>query len=226
MEFTRFLRDLDAALTDLPPEEAARIRDFYSELYYDAVENGKSEEEAVAALGDVGDIRDKTLAELESAGTASVAPNPGGAAPDLPPVRADRPQKSKAGRVLFWCFFPFLLLIGVPLAISAAALWLTVWAILAALWVTAAALAIAFLLGGVSSVYLMTSALPAGLFQLATALFAGGAGILLGVASLVLCRLFARASAVMFRGLASRFRKPRPAKSGQITDTLPPERIG
>lgn len=60
MEFTRFLKDLDAALADLPPEEAARIRDFYSELYYDAVENGQSEEEAVAALGDVGDIRDKT----------------------------------------------------------------------------------------------------------------------------------------------------------------------
>lgn len=64
MEFTTFLRELDAALADLPPEETARIREFYSELYFDAVENGKSEEEAVAALGDIGDIRDKTLAEL------------------------------------------------------------------------------------------------------------------------------------------------------------------
>lgn len=64
MEFTTFLRELDAALADLPPEETARIREFYSELYFDAVENGKSEEEAVAALGDIGEIRDKTLAEL------------------------------------------------------------------------------------------------------------------------------------------------------------------
>ena len=40
MEFTTFLRELDAALADLPPEETARIREFYSELYFDAVENG------------------------------------------------------------------------------------------------------------------------------------------------------------------------------------------
>ena len=105
-------------------------------------------------------------------------------------------------------------------------LWLAVWALLASLWATAAALAIAFLWGALSSVYLMTVALPAGLFQLATALFAGGAGILLGVASLILCRLFARASAAMFRGLASRFRKPRPAEPGQVAGDLPPERIG
>lgn len=222
MEFTRFLKDLDAALADLPPEEAARIRDFYSELYYDAVENGQSEEEAVAALGDVGDIRDKTLAELEPAEAASTrAPTP-----DLQPGNAALSKKSNARRILFWCFFPFLLLIGIPLAAGAAVLWLAAWALLASLWATAAALAIAFLWGALSSVYLMTVALPAGLFQLATALFAGGAGILLGVASLILCRLFARASAAMFRGLASRFRKPRPAEPGQVAGDLPPERIG
>ena len=125
MEFTTFLRELDAALADLPPEETARIREFYSELYFDAVENGKSEEEAVAALGDIGEIRDKTLAELaqsEDAAGGSDSRQPHALSPAFqpeqgtafPPAYPAPPKKSHAGKILFWCLFPFILLVGVP----------------------------------------------------------------------------------------------------------------
>lgn len=71
-----------------------------------------------------------------------------------------------------------------------------------------------------SSVYLMTVALPAGLFQLATALFAGGAGILLGIASLILCRLFARPAppcSVALPPASANPGRPNPAKSQGIS---------
>ena len=150
MEFTTFLRELDAALADLPPEETARIREFYSELYFDAVENGKSEEEAVAALGDIGEIRDKTLAELaqsEDAAGGSDSRQPHAPSPAFqpeqgtafPPAYPAPPKKSHAGKILFWCLFPFILLVGVPLAAAAAVLYLAAWVVLASLWVSSSA---------------------------------------------------------------------------------------
>lgn len=214
MEFTTFLRELDAALADLPPEETARIREFYSELYFDAVENGKSEEEAVAALGDIGEIRDKTLAELaqsEDAAGGSDSRQPHALSPAFqpeqgtafPPAYPAPPKKSHAGKILFWCLFPFILLVGVPLAAAAAVIYLAAWVVLASLWVVTGSCGFAAVWGLASSFYILTSSIPVGLFQLGTAVLAGGLGILFGVASLVLCRLFARASAAMFRGIRS-----------------------
>ena len=212
MEFTTFLRDLDAALADLPPEETARIRDFYSELYFDALENGKSEEAAVAGLGDIGDIREKALAELgQSEEEADTQPFRSGDGSVCSSPYGVPPKESHAGRILFWCLFPFILMIGVPLAAAAAVLYLAAWLLLASLWLVAGSLALAFLWGIASGFYMMTVSIPAGLFQLGTAVFAGGLGILFGVASLVLCRLLARASAAMFRGLHSLFGKRRSA---------------
>ncbi len=210
MEFTTFLNALDEALADLPPEEHARIRDFYSELYYDAVENGKSEEDAVAALGSIHDIREKALMDIGQAETlpdpqAVYAPPP---YPYMDPTAPPYPpKKSRAGKILFWTLFPFILLIGIPLAAAALALYLSVWVVLASLWVVVASLAVAMLWGGVSSVVMMATSVPAGLFQLGTAIFAGGCGVLLGVASLKLCVLFAKATAALCRGLGSLFHK-------------------
>ena len=164
MEFTTFLRELDAALADLPPEETARIREFYSELYFDAVENGKSEEEAVAALGDIGEIRDKTLAELaqsEDAAGGSDSRQPHAPSPAFqpeqgtafPPAYPAPPKKSHAGKILFWCLFPFILLVGVPLAAAAAVLYLAAWVVLASLWVVTGSCGFAAVWGLASSFY-------------------------------------------------------------------------
>mgnify|MGYP002548990317 CR=1 FL=1 len=210
MEFTTFLSALDEALADFPPEEHARIREFYSELYYDAVENGKSEEEAVAALGSIGEIREKALMDIGQ-GEAVTEPQPVYAPPPYPygaqPPLPSPPKKSNAGKILFWSLFPFILIIGIPLAAAALVLYLAVWILLASLWIVVAAMAFAMLWGSVSSVVMMATSVPAGLFQLGTAIFAGGCGVLLGVASLKLCVLFAKATAAMTRGLGSLFHK-------------------
>lgn len=56
MSKAQFLQELTAGLQQLPPEEVARQRDYYDELLSDMVEDGMSEEEAVAKLGSVQEI--------------------------------------------------------------------------------------------------------------------------------------------------------------------------
>lgn len=46
-----FLEELDRHLTGLSDEERRRAADFYRELILDGMEDGKTEEEAVEALG-------------------------------------------------------------------------------------------------------------------------------------------------------------------------------
>ena len=51
MTQTEFLEDLERRLGVLPAGERRRAVDFYRELIQDGMESGKSEEEAVDALG-------------------------------------------------------------------------------------------------------------------------------------------------------------------------------
>lgn len=51
-----FLQELTRKLHQLPPEEVARQRAYYEELLADMVEDGMSEEDAVAKLGDPDEI--------------------------------------------------------------------------------------------------------------------------------------------------------------------------
>nr|AHF25199.1 putative secreted protein [uncultured bacterium Contig1578] len=52
MNKSEFLDRLNHCLAALPAQEKARLNDYYAEMIDDRVENGMSEEEAVAALGD------------------------------------------------------------------------------------------------------------------------------------------------------------------------------
>ncbi len=59
-----FLQDLRRALTGFPQEDVERSIEFYGEMLEDSIEEGKSEEEAVAALGPIEDIRKQILSEI------------------------------------------------------------------------------------------------------------------------------------------------------------------
>ena len=59
-----FLWKLEEGLYGLPREDIQRSLDYYSEMIEDRMEDGLSEEEAVAALGPVEDIRAAILAEI------------------------------------------------------------------------------------------------------------------------------------------------------------------
>lgn len=63
MNKREFLNSLGARLTGLPDEDAARYLDYYSEMIDDRVEEGMSEEEAVADLGSIESIFSSVIAE-------------------------------------------------------------------------------------------------------------------------------------------------------------------
>lgn len=59
-----FLQELTGRLADYPPEDVKRALEYYEEMIDDRVEDGLSEEEAVAAIGSVDDIVDAVCDEL------------------------------------------------------------------------------------------------------------------------------------------------------------------
>lgn len=68
MSKKEFIKKLGRTLSELPNDERAKTLDYYSELIDDRVESGASEEEAVAAMGDIGSIRESILADAKERG--------------------------------------------------------------------------------------------------------------------------------------------------------------
>jgi uncharacterized membrane protein len=64
MNKTEFTNQLTAGLAGLSQEDIKRSVDFYIEMIDDRIEDGMSEEEAVAALGNIDEIRSKILEEI------------------------------------------------------------------------------------------------------------------------------------------------------------------
>ena len=58
-----FLNQLDAQLSQLPPHERQKSQSYYAEMIDDRMEEGMTEEEAVAALGDVVELARQVLME-------------------------------------------------------------------------------------------------------------------------------------------------------------------
>ncbi len=64
MNKTEFANQLSAALTGLSEEDIKKSVDFYTEMIDDRIEDGMPEEEAVAAVGSIDDIRSNILQEI------------------------------------------------------------------------------------------------------------------------------------------------------------------
>lgn len=64
MTKVEFLAELRAALAGLPEADIEKSLDFYSEMIDDRVEDGLPEEEAVAALGSIEDIKTQILKDI------------------------------------------------------------------------------------------------------------------------------------------------------------------
>jgi len=123
-----FLTHLRAKLWRIPKEDAERSVEFYSEMIDDRMEEGLSEEEAVAAVGDLEEIVRGIV----------------GDAPAAVPVAAEAPKPRKSRKT--WEIV--LLILGSPvwvsLLIAAAAVifsvWISLWSVVISLYATAVAL--------------------------------------------------------------------------------------
>ena len=64
MNREQFLREIGGRLKGLPREDLERSLEYYNEMIADHIEDGLSEEEAVAAMGSIDDVVSQILSEI------------------------------------------------------------------------------------------------------------------------------------------------------------------
>lgn len=164
MNKNEFLAALGAALGKLPEQEARASLEFYAEAIDDRIEDGATEEEAVAAMGDVATIAAQIVAET----------------PPIPKAVARISTGSHLANVILAVL---LSPIWVPLALAfvmcVACVYLTLWALVAALWAAAGALVLCGPIGVTGLVYCVATGYPlTGAWLLGMGLVACGLGLL------------------------------------------------
>lgn len=193
MNKEQFLSALRARLSDLPASETERPLAFYAESIDDRVEDGMTEEEAVAALGDL----DGIVREIEAALPLTTIVKQR--------VKTERARGEKRGHSAAWIV---LAVVGapvwLPLLITAAALVLTVyiviWAVIVSLFAVLAALVVAaaaLLIYGVAKIAVI--GLYGSLMVLGAAAVILGAAVLLEEPIRALAKLLARQTGCFWR---------------------------
>lgn len=162
MNKTEFLQRLGEKLTALPENEIEKTQGFYSEMIDDRIEDGMSEDDAVAAIGDIdaivkGSLLDLPLATLMK---AKIKPKSGLKIWEI---------------VLLVLGFPLWFpLLGAFFAIILA-VYASVWAVIISLYAAVASL----MIGGIAGTFsiFFAQSLASGLFMLGCGLFFAGVGI-------------------------------------------------
>ena len=189
-----FLSALDRALAGVPAEDAKRAREYYSEIIDDRMEDGQSEEDAVASLGEPQQVAREILGEEEPA-----------------------PSTSRGRKV--WLIV--LLVLGFPLwgslLLVAAIVLLCVYICLFlpafVLGVLALGCLASALVGVVGTPVLMldvglfTGGLPAGLFQLGLSVALLGLAVLSALGFYFTGRVTVKAAKAIWRGIRRSFSK-------------------
>lgn len=162
-----FIEELKNGLCGLPEEDIRRSIEFYSEMIDDRIEDGKTEEEAVADIGSVKDAVAQIISEI--------------------PMSKLIKEKVKPKRRM--CAWEIVLLaLGSPIWISIiAALFAVVVSVYASIWSVAVSLWAAFAafvggsLGGIVSgiIFICTGSLLSGLAMIAASLVLAGLSILM-----------------------------------------------
>lgn len=200
MKKLEFINELGAQLHSMPTEEVRPLLDYYMEIVADRMEEGMTEEEAVASLGPIPELAEKILAEQPQ-------PEPKPEPISTPaPIPEPVPQKKRR-----WSAS------SIALAIVLSPLWLALLCILIsveiAVWVTLASLVVssgAMILGGIAGSIL--SLIPmfdpvsaaARIFVSGCCLVCAGVGCLLLPLSVWLIRLFARFHIFCFKRITGK----------------------
>ena len=169
MKRVEFLKELKAQLWALPEADRQNSLDYYSEMIDDRMEDGLTEEEAVAAIGNLDEIVQQILGETPR-----------------PPVVVEPAKKGKPAKDNTKTWLIILLILGspvwIPLLASAAAtvlsVYVSLWSVVIVLYVVAVAL-VAAAIGCFIGCFFMIGKLGAILVAVGAALVCAGLGILL-----------------------------------------------
>ena len=167
MNKQQFLLALEAALGGLPKDDVSERIDFYSEIIDDKIEEGLTEEQAVATVGSIDEIAAQILAEI--------------------PLSKLAKDKIKSKKRKLSALEIVLLILGSPIWLSllvaafsvVLSLYVTLWALVASLWVIMGALAgagVGVVVGGIilsatGSSVAGAALVGVGLFSLGLAIF-------------------------------------------------------
>ena len=145
MSKAEFLAALRGALGKLPEQEIRASLDFYAEMIDDRIEDGATEDEAVAALGDVNAIAAQIIAET----------------PPIPKAVAKMKTSSRtANIVLAVVFSPIWVPLALAFALCVAAIYLSLWAVIIGLWLSVACLILCGPVGIIGLIYCLGTGSP------------------------------------------------------------------
>ena len=137
MNKTEFLEELRRGLTGLPQDDIDERVSFYAEAIDDRIEEGLSEEEAIAEIGEVGDVISQIVAETPLAKLVKEKVRP--------------KRKLRAWEiVLIVLGFPVWFSLLVAAFAAVLALYIVMWALVASIWAVDLALAVCAL-GGIAA---------------------------------------------------------------------------
>ena len=166
MKKKEFLEKLQASLWAMPETDKQRSVDYYAEMIDDRMEDGLSEEEAVAAIGDLDEIVKQILTETPR-----------------PPATVNKTQKQQKRGLEPWMIV--LLVLGspvwVPLVVSAVgtviSIYVSLWSVVITLYAVTLALALAAI-GCILGSFFMIGGFPEAMVAWGAALLCAGLGIL------------------------------------------------
>jgi uncharacterized membrane protein len=180
MTKNEFLQALADGIAGLPAEDAKHWTEYYTEMLEDRIEDGMSEEEATAALGDPAQIARQILSQI-------------------PLPKLIKNKVSPKRKLFVWEII--LIVLGSPvwlsLAIAAAAVFFSfficLWSAIACLWVCALGIAVCAPAGVIlCGVQLWLGAVAQGFLLLGCGIAAAGLAVLWYYFSLWLTRLLWR----------------------------------
>ena len=188
-----FLDRLGELLACLPADQVEETRQFYAEAIADRMEDGMSEQEAVAAIGAPGAVAEAVL-------------------DDLPAVPRAIAKTRRRSTVLLWVLTVVGSPVWVPLLLAFVAValivYVCIWVLALCVWIVAAALGDA---GAVELVFaaggLAIGHIPYVLASVGVGLGLIGAALLVGAGAWAVSKQIARLSALWARKAASPFWK-------------------
>lgn len=167
MSKQELLSRLRQALSGLPEDDVAERIAFYSESIDDRIEEGMSEEEAVAGVGSVEEIRAQVLSEI---------PLPKLVKEKVKPKRALRAWEA----VLIVLGFPVWFPLTVAACVIVFVLYIVLWALVIALWAVVLSFFVVSIAGLALTVVQFAQKQPVqALLILGASLFLAGASVLL-----------------------------------------------
>ena len=196
MNKTEFLSDLRDRLAGLSEPDITRSLDYYEEMINDRIEDGLSEEDAVAAIGEPADIAAEILSDMPIAKLIKARVKP-------------KRKLSPLDILLLVLGFPVWGSLLIALLAVAFSVYAAIWSAIIALWSVVLALASSALVCLLGFPFVIAAnGFPVGLITLGAAIFLAGISIFAFLACLQITRLLCALTKKLFHFVKrSLFRK-------------------